>query len=154
MARLNPRGQRLTIYDIMEARGDFAANPANVGSMSDDGSPLYKGPLEWPKMLYHPEGATREVEPERREPSPTGVITIPAKREMITAIAGSQEEEDALREAGWHLHPADAFVAAGLPAPPKGATQVLQEKDHRIAQLERELAAARGGKAPPKGAEA
>lgn len=128
------RAKMHTAFHVMEAQGFFDSNPANAGAMNpEDGSPLYNGPIEYPKMLYHPTGAERQVEPQRIEPSPTGNIIIPARKEMITKIVNNPVEEDKYRAEGWHDHPADAIAAGGGVAP-------LKSSDQRIKQLEAELA--------------
>lgn len=161
MPQYSARRNRMTIYDLMEAAGKFASNPANAASISEDGTSLYVGPLEYPKMLYHPKGELRIVVPERIEPTPIGPVHIPAQTEMIHRIVQNAAEEDEARSEGWHDHPADAIAAsdaalAGLiKVPPKGAGAVLQAKDKEIERLKAELAATRSaGKNARSGAAA
>lgn len=141
------QAQRHTIYDVMDNLGVFDRNPANFGAQDEAGNQLYVGPVEYPKMLYHPKGEQRVTEPEKLEPTPIGPVRVPARYEMISAIAENAEAEAALRAEGWHDHPAKAISAAGGKAPPMGAAQVLSDKDRRIAELEAQLAAMAGGTA-------
>src|SRR5574340_1262403 len=43
--------RRFSIYDAMEARGDFESNPANIDSRDSQGRSMYKK-AEYPRMLY------------------------------------------------------------------------------------------------------
>ena len=149
MPQYGSRNNRLTIYDLMEARGVFASNPANAGAMNEDGTPLYGGPVEYPKMMYHPKGETRVAVPARVEPSPTGPIHVPAQRELISRVAANVEEAEELLRAGWHEHPADAMAAA-MEIDPEAFGGKVPEKssDTRIKSLEAEIA--RLQKQPPK----
>lgn len=116
-----------TVYDRLDAKGYFAQNPANTDSRDKlTGESLYKGPVAFPKMMYHPEAKRRVLtaaSPGQRE------IT-----EIINKVVNNEAEYKELREKGWHDHPADALTAAGQEAPAKGSVD-------RVAQLERELAA-------------
>ena len=153
MPQYGSRNNRLTIYDMMEAKGVFASNPANAGAMREDGTPLYSGPVNYPKMLYHPQGATRVLVPARVEPTPSGPIHIPAQTELISQIAANAEEEEKLLSAGWHEHPADA-IAAAVELDPAAYGGKVPEKssDTRIRNLEAEIA--RLQKQIPKGRQA
>jgi hypothetical protein len=131
----------MTVYDLMEAKGIFAQNPANVGSMTEDGSPLYQGPVPYPCMFYHPQGEVRVTVPGRVEPSPTGPIHIPDQFEIIWELAKNAEDEQRLRDEGWHDHPAKAIASAkgqglewakNIPIP-------AMSSDQRIRSLEAEI---------------
>jgi len=130
MARQN----RFTIYDVMEQRGDFDSNPANATARSPEGTPLYAGPQQYPKMLYHPEGAEQILVPAEIIVTPLGPKAVGEQRQIIHQIAHNAQEEAELRAAGWHTHPAGSLRAAGKEAPPTGA-------DQRIAELEKQLEA-------------
>ena len=122
-----------TVYDVMDAKGVFDANPANAQAHDPQThQSRYAGPVEFPTMLYHPEGKHRVVMPERVEQTSWGPERRPAVTEMITRVVQTQPELDALLAKGWHQHPADAMAAAGLEAPPKSSA-------NRIAQLEAEI---------------
>lgn len=127
------RPQRFTIYDMMEAKGVFDANPANAQARSPDGQALYAGPVEYPKMLYHPQGAERVTVPAEIIVTPLGPKAVGEQRELIYRVVNNEAEEQALRAEGWHTHPASALRAAGKDAPATGA-------DMRIAELEKQLA--------------
>ena len=135
------RTKMMTRYHVMEAQGAFASNPANADAVSEQGEILYAGPIEYPKMMYHPLGEEREIEPERREPSPTGVQIIPAKMEMIYQVVNNDSEEMALRDSGWHDHPAKALVAAGKKAPAISSQQHINSLEAQIAALQKQLLA-------------
>lgn len=111
MTLYRPRGKRFTIYDQMEERGVFAANPANADSQNEQGEPLYKGPVEYPKMLYHPHGELYVAIPAMPEVTPFGPRMLNEQKRLITKVIGSKEEElEALQE-GWHDHPQKAHQA-------------------------------------------
>lgn len=105
------RQNQFTIYDMMEQRGVFAANPANPQSMSKTGQALYRGPVAFPKMLYHPEGATRISVPAEMISTPFGPQRVNEQRELITLLVNDAEEETKALAAGWHTHPARAIAA-------------------------------------------
>ena len=121
----------------MEAKGVFAANPANPGSRTEEGASLYAGPVEFPKMFYHPEGLERVVRPAEIIATPLVPKEVGEKKEIITAVANNAEEEVRLRDEGWHDHPSKALAAAGKPVPAIGSEQRIQELE-RQAQLLRE----------------
>lgn len=134
-----------TVYDVLDASGFFATNPANVGSRDPEGRMLYSGPIAYPKMLYHPKGETRVVEPERREPGPLGIVTIPARRELIHRVVDSPMEEAQLIALGWHDHPAKAIAAGGGVAPPISSVEHIKNLEGELARLQAQLDAATQG---------
>lgn len=108
------RRTKFTIFDVMDEKGIFEDNPANPCC------PKYAGPVPYPKLLYHPKGEKRLTEREEKVPTPLGVVTIPAKYELINRMVNNSEEEgEAVRE-GWHRHPADSLAASGTPRPDTG----------------------------------
>jgi len=111
----------------MEAKGLFDTNPANASS------PQYQGPVEYPKMFYHPQGKKRVIQKAELLNTPFGPQRVGEQFEIISRVARSQEEEDRLLTAGWHDHPSKAIAASGEQAPPMTA-------HGRIADLERQLA--------------
>ena len=137
MANFGNKNNRMTIYDLMEAKGHFAANPANAGAMAEDGRNLYEGPREYPKMMYHPKGEQQILVPERVEPTPTGPVRVPAQYTMVTKTVKNEEEESEARLDGWHDHPADALAAAGKAAPPKSSDQRIQQLEAEIQRLKK-----------------
>ena len=141
---------RFTIYDALEAKGVFDLNPANPGARDNDGASLYRGPVEFPKMLYSPSGATEVISPGEVVVTPFGPQRMAEQRALLTRIVFSAEDEAEARTAGWHDHPAKAIEASGAPRPPMGAgqqiadaKQALSAADLRIAELERQLAESR-----------
>lgn len=148
---LSSRNRRFTIYDMMEAKGIFAANPANADAMVNEqtGEPLYKGPIPYPKMMYHPLGETRVIVDAVPLTDTSGNAVLDRngdpilrdeQREIVWQIVNSLKEERALRKEGWHDHPADAIAASGKAAPAKGAQQALDAKDREIERLQAQLA--------------
>lgn len=107
-----PRQNRFTIYDALEKAGYFDLNPANSFSRNPtDGSSLFQGPVEYPKMLYHPEGETRQTVAPELLSTPLGPKEVGEQRELIWQIVNSPAEEKALTSDGWHTHPAKAIRA-------------------------------------------
>ena len=140
---------RFTVYDIMEAKGVFAANPANPDSRGEDNQPLYKGPVRFPMMFYHPEGEERIRVPAEiltdRNGSPvidyeTGKPKmVGEQREIITRVANDAAEEAALRAEGWHDHPAKAMAAAGREVPAVSSDQRIRELEEQMGALQAQL---------------
>jgi len=139
------RQVRATVYDMMDAQGMFAKNPANIQSIGSEGTSLYKGPQEYPKMLYHPKGLMRQVEQGEILVTPLGAKEVNKRFELISVMVQNPEEEKELRGEGWHLHPGDAMEAGGGPAAVKSATQVAEmnfaDAQARIKELEAQLLA-------------
>jgi len=137
--------KRFTIYDMMEARGEFDSNPANVNSRDAQGLPIYKKQL-FPKMLYHPQGEERITRPADAISTPFGPKLVGEQRELISRIVGSEEELAEWLEKGWHETPRQALRAA---AKAEGKTLVeevtpqeraLDAKADEIATLKAQLA--------------
>lgn len=143
---------RMTIYDAMEARGIFALNPANQDSRSESGESLYAGPVEFPKMFYHPLGLERVIVPGEPLTDSRGNPVIDYKtgeqkivgeqREIIWQIAKDEAEAEALQAAGWHDLPGLAMVAAGKPAPPASPASKVKSLEDQVASLRAKLAEA------------
>ncbi len=150
-----PRQRIHTPYDVMEANGVFASNPANPGSADAQGNQLYKGPVKFPQMFYHPSGEERILVPgeELRRPDGQPVMDYKTNRPMIVGelkeiiwqIAADEGEAEALRMAGWHDHPAKAIHAAGGVAPPISSAEQMSKMEEEIARLQSELATAKAG---------
>ena len=142
MPQFGSRNNRMTVYDLMDARGVFAANPANANAQGPNGEPLYQGPVEFPQMLYHPTGEEQILVPGRVEPTPTGPVHVPPQKIMKTRVVADAAELEEALSAGWHLHPADAIAAGGGVAPAKSAGSKISEMEAQIKHLQRQLAAA------------
>lgn len=138
--------QSYTIYDVLEKKGIFAANPANIGSFDlETHEPLYKGPVEFPKMLYHPKGERRMISRGEMIETPMGAKVVGEQWELISQIVNSAEEEAKLLAEGWHHKPWQAMKAAGvdvtaMEAAAARAPQSENDKDARIRVLEAKLA--------------
>jgi hypothetical protein len=130
---------RFTVYDVMQSRGVFDDNEANVIS------PAYKGPVPWPRVYYHPKGEERILVPADTRVTPWGPERLMEQREIIWRKANNQEEADKLIAEGWHDHPAKAIVAGGGVPPPMGSAGRITDLEQKIRDMERELAAAREG---------
>lgn len=138
-----------TIYHVMDARGVFEDNPANAGSRDDQGQPLYVGPVQYPKMFYHPHGDERVVVQAEILEKPGGrVQEVGEKREIIWTLARNVEEEERLRSEGWHDHPAKAIEEATKnpnskwykkTPPPMGADTKIRGLEDEVARLKRQL---------------
>ncbi len=106
------RDNRFTIFDAMEKAGAFDSNPANTYSRSPtDGSSLYTGPIEYPKMLYHPLGEEKITVPAELLQTPMGPKAVGEQRELIWKIVNSKAEHDEAIAEGWWDHPAKAIRA-------------------------------------------
>lgn len=142
-----------TRYHVMEATGVFDQNPANPTARDDEGLSIYRGPVEFPKMLYHPKGETRVIVPGEVVLSPGGRESLVGQQsELVWQLAKDESEQAALVAAGWHLTPAKAIAAADdprRPVPPESPSQLLNDKDAEIEALRKQLAEmqdGRGGK--------
>jgi hypothetical protein len=127
---------RFTVFDVMEAKGVFKKNPANLAAQDEQGQSLYSGPVQYPRMLYHPKGEERIIQEGEVITTPYGPKVIMQQRELIWQIAKNADEEAELRLAGWHGHPAEAMRAAGKEAPETGADQVIADLRKKIAELQ------------------
>lgn len=142
------RDNSFTIYDVMEKKGAFSSNPANTSSYDPvTNAGLYRGPVPFPKMLYHPKGESRVTVPAEVVMGPYGPTRNSEQRELISKIVNDEAELAAALAEGWHQHPADAIAAgltdeqkaAGVTAPVKGAAQELQARNAEVDGLRAEL---------------
>ena len=129
MAKAN---RRFTIYDVMDAKGVFDGNIANLTS------PGYVK-QEYPKMLYHPQGATRISVSAEIITTPLGPKSVGEQRELIHRIVNSAEEEVSALKDGWHLTPGEAMTAAGMSAPEQSASQALELAQAQLARQQEEI---------------
>ena len=140
----NARRTRFTIFDVMEANGVFDDNPANASSAE------YKGPLPYPKMFYHPEGRERIIQRAEIIATPMGPERVGELKQIISRVAADADEEAALRQLGWHDHPAKAMKAAGKEMPPVVSLTREAELEEQIEKLKLELELARQAPKPPR----
>lgn len=136
------RAKRFTIYDVMEENGVFDTNPANSYARDADGGSLFAGPVEYPKMLYHPEGKTRVTVPAEEIMTPFGPKRVGEKTEIIHRIVNNEDEENELVAEGWHKSPNRAQAkATGKPVELTPMEQIedlkrqLAEKNKELAEL-------------------
>jgi hypothetical protein len=142
------RNKRFSIFDAMDDRGDFISNPNNSGAQSREGEPLYKGPTQYPKMMYHPMGEERITSPQRIEPTSTGPVIVPETTELVHRVVETDAQYQELRKQGWHDHPAQALAAAGKTAPEMGLDKQKEALERQIAALQAQLALAQPASAP------
>lgn len=146
--------QRFTVFDVMQSKGVFKKNPANIDSQTEQGVPLYAGPVQYPKMLFHPKGEERIIQQGEVIVTPLGPQRVMQQREIIYQIVNSAEEEKNLISQGWHTHPAKAIQASGKEAPATGADMVIVELQRKIAELQEQQAALLSVKPPEPKVEA
>lgn len=146
------KNQRFTRFDLMDAMGVFASNPANVNSIGEDGESLYKGPIPYPKMMYEPSGAKRITVPAEIIVTPFGPKEVGEQREIVSQIVQDVAEEKRLRELGWHDHPAKAIAAGGGEAPAMSSASRIEDLERQLADATAALEMAKIGPntAPPK----
>lgn len=137
------RNSRFTVYDVMEAKGLFDMNPANSSS------PQYNGPVEYPKMYYHPTGKMRVIQKAELLNTPMGPQKVGEQFELIARVARDQIEADRLERAGWHDHPAKSIAASGAPAPAMTAHGRIADLERQVMILQNQIIQAKLAPAPP-----
>lgn len=136
--RIDLRG---TVYHVMDARGIFQANPANVGAQDDSGTNIYQGPIAYPKMLYHPTGELRVLSPGEKVKDVDGSIQVLGRQtEIIHRVVKNKKEDEEARKEGWHDHPAKALQAGAEAGTYLGEVPAMSS-DQRIGDLEAQIAA-------------
>src|SRR5215467_4239047 len=98
-------------------------------------------------MFYHPEGKERVIQRAEIIATPMGPERVGEIKELISRGAADADEEAALRELGWHDHPAKAMKAGGREAPEIVGVNREAELEAQIKVLMEQLAIA---KAQPK----
>lgn len=132
MARVN--ANRLSIYDVMDAKGVFEQNPANATAPGHV-------KLRYPKMYYHPEGAQRQTSPGEIVVTPMGAQELNKQFELVSKVANNEAEARDLEDDGWHDHPAKALQArGGVEVPEMSAQGKLDDQASEIETLRRQLA--------------
>jgi hypothetical protein len=156
MAVYTHRNKRLSRFDLMEQSGAFAKNPANPDSISEDGVPLYKGPLPYPKMMYHPQGEKHEISPGEMALIRGKEVVVGQLFELIYRVVENEEEEAAARAEGWWDTPGESIVAGGGEAPPSSAFDRIKALEAELEKEKRKNAslAAAGAKPVKPGASA
>lgn len=132
------RNKRFTIYDMMEERGVFEANPANADSRGQDGLPLYKGPVEFPRMVYHPTGEQRISVPAEIIMTPMGPRKVGEQKQLIDKVVSNQIELDEALANGWHKTPAAAVAIRNGETPVKTQSETIEDLEARIRELQLE----------------
>jgi hypothetical protein len=132
--------RRHTIYDVMEDKGVFLANPANVDSIDMQTRNSIYVKAEYPKLLYHPQGAERVIVAAQMEMTSFGPVKSGEQKELIWEQADNPADEKRLRTAGWHDHPAKAIAAAGKTPPPMASSTQVEILEDKMAVLQQQLA--------------
>lgn len=102
------RANRFTVFDVMEGKGVFEENPANATSAR------YTGPVQYPRMLFHPKGEMRITQKaEVVRLADQSVERVGEQKELLHKIVHSEEEEKEALAEGWHTHPDKSIVAGG-----------------------------------------
>lgn len=140
------QSRRFSIYDVMEEKGVFEANAANSYAVDNDRQTLYKGPVKYPMMMYHPKGEERIIVPGSKELINGTYELVGRQTELIWKLAKDLGEEKALRALGWHDHPAKAISASGRVAPPVSSEARVNELEAKIAEMQAELDRANEGR--------
>jgi hypothetical protein len=149
MPRRGRMGSVYSVYHAMEDKGFFDVNKANASAVNNDGVSIYDGPVQYPKMLYHPKGElaciTQGIMVTDRDNRP--VYDEAGKPKFAGAVWGvkymivdSEAQEAELVGQGWHFTEAQALRAnpeTAHKAPPKSQAELQKE---RIAELEKKLA--------------
>lgn len=156
-----PRQNRHTIYDKMEHDGVFDLNAANSYARDNNGISTYKGPVEYPKMMYHPKGDMKISRPAEAIATPFGPKLVGEEKQLINKTVFNREEEVAALAEGWHSRPRDAIKTraeiTGEEIAPIHETLAESEMDKmrkemealQVRNAELEIAAAKGRDAPP-----
>ncbi len=131
-----------TVFHVMEEKGVFERNPANRDSRDQTtGESLYKGPVPYPRMLFHPQGAEKIIVPAEIIITPLGPQRVGEQRQLIYKIVQNEAEEAQLKAAGWHSK-ARLAVRARMQIEGKDmASAPALTKDDQIANLAAQIAA-------------
>lgn len=141
---------RFTVFDAMENRGAFSSNPANSHSRDKEGRMLYKGPLQYPRLMYHPKGREEIVVPGTAEMTPYGPVMRGEQRQIISKVIETEEEYKDAVALGWHDHPAKAIAEgnktalpeAVRPVPAISSAQTISDLEKRLKETQEALALA------------
>lgn len=126
----------LTRYHLMDQAGYFDTNPANTFAKAEDGSALYRGPVEYPKMLYHPEGKTKVMVQATAVDTPFGPQLRGEQRAIIHQIVLNEEDEKLMLEQGWHETPSAAVRAGGGIAPETPLEEAKRLQKETVSQAD------------------
>ena len=141
-----------TIYHLMERAGMFASNPANLNAVDlQTKQSIFKGPVEYPKMLYSPKGETRVTEPGQVVQDEFGKPhRVGRQIELINKIVETPEEEAGLKKLGWLDHPAKSIRAGGGEAPPISSAEQVESLEAQLEDLRKRLEEAEANMGPSK----
>ncbi len=134
-----------TVYDVLDKKGYYSRNPANAQSFDPaTKESLYKGPVEFPKMYYHPMGERVNTNAGEVISTPLGAKIVGEQWELIHTIVANKAEEMILKAEGWHDQPWKADKAAGrdvskIEKARASAPMTQGDRDDYIASLEAKL---------------
>lgn len=117
------RRQIFTVFDKLEQDGYFESNPANPDSRGPQGQILYKGPVKFPRMVYHPQGLEKIIVAAIPQMTALGPKMMGEQRELISKVCETETEYTEAKAAGWLDTPAESI--AKRPAQPVPQTDVL-----------------------------
>lgn len=137
-----------TVYHVMEEKGVFERNAANVDSRDQTTmESLFKGPVQYPRMMYHPKGAEKIIVPAEIIETPMGPKRVGEQRQLVYKVVTTEAEERNLKALGWHLTPAAAVRARMkiqgqdiADGPPRSKDEEIEELNAKIAWLQAEKA--------------
>jgi len=137
-----------TVFHAMEEKGVFERNPANAEARDQvTGESIYKGPVPYPKMLYHPKGAERVLVPAEIVLTPMGPQRVGEQRQLMYRLVNSELEEHEALADGWHVKARDSILARmkiegrdTSVAPPLAPQQQIDDLNRQIAALQAEKA--------------
>ena len=108
-------------------------------------------PQPYPRMVYHPQGLERVVNPAEILSTPMGPKPVGEMKEIIHRVVNSKEEEEEWLGKGWHDHPAKAIAARGDEPPPTSSDTRIIDLEKQIAFLQTQLTSQKSmPKAPTK----
>lgn len=131
--------RRHSIYDVMEERGVFLVNPANLDSIDLNTRNSIYVKAEYPKLLYHPQGLERVIVASQMEMTAFGPQKTGEQREIIWEEVNDLASEKRLLALGWHNHPAKAMAAAGKTPPPMSSASQVEVLEDKMDDLQRQL---------------
>lgn len=130
-----------TVYHVMEEKGYFERNTANRDARDQvTGESTYKGPVAYPRMMFHPQGAEKIIVPAEIIVTPMGPQRVGEQRQLVYKIVQDAAEEASLKALGWHSK-ARFAVRARMQIEGKDPGMAMPlSKDDKIADLAAQIA--------------
>jgi hypothetical protein len=142
------QSRRFSIYDAMEDKGVFEANPANSYARDLEGASAYSGPVKYPMMLYHPSGERRVIVAGQIELINGQYVKVGEQTEVVFEIVHDAATERRLVAEGWHRHPSHAIKASGEVAPVIASPERAEALRKAMAEMQAELEMIEPAQAP------